>query len=128
MTDYSKASLADTEVPEYGKIVLIRARGHRPEVEFEYPEFQSLCPVSGRHDQGTVIIRYRPEENLLEGKSLRDYLASWRTTRNWQEYITEEIADKLFSACSPSWLTVDIHWAPRGGIYTTTTSARGEIP
>jgi 7-cyano-7-deazaguanine reductase len=100
--------------------------GHTPEVELEYPEFQSLCPVSGRHDAGIVHIRYRPGEKILESKSLRDYLASWRNLKSWQEYITDEIAERLYLACEPVWLTVEIEWAPRGGIFARTVSRRGD--
>ena len=120
MSDYTKAATAKTEIPEFGELTVIPSRGHTPEVEMEYPEFQSLCPVSGRHDQATVMIRYLPGDGLLEGKALRDYLASWRNCRNWQEYITEEIAERLHAACSPVWLVVEIAWAARGGIYAWT--------
>ena len=95
-------------------------------MELEYPEFQSLCPVSGRHDAGVVHIRYSPREKLLESKSLRDYLASWRNLKNWQEYICEEMAERLFQACDPVRLTVEIDWAPRGGIFARTVSSRGD--
>lgn len=96
-----------------------------PIVQLEYPEFQSLCPVSERHDQGTVRIQYEPDKIILESKSVRDYLASWRNMKNWQEYITEEIADKLYRDCGARWLIVEIQWAPRGGIFSKTASERG---
>lgn len=126
MTDYSNASNMIVEVPEEIKLVAIHARGHRPLIEWKYPEFQSLCPVSERHDQGVVTIRYKPKDNILESKSVRDYLMSWRNKKNWQEYITEEIADLLFRTCEPVWLTVTIDWCSRGGIEAKTISERGE--
>jgi len=125
MTDYSKASDAKVEIPEGITLTTFPARQHTPLVELEYPEFQSLCPVSERHDQGVVTIRYKPKEKILEGKSLRDYLTMWRNKRNWQEYVTEEIADLLYKTCEPEWLTVTITWAARGGIVAKTTSTRG---
>ncbi|NVM26919.1 MAG: GTP cyclohydrolase I, partial [Desulfobacterales bacterium] len=91
------------------------------------PEFQSLCPVSDRHDQGIVTIRYKPREKILESKSVRDYLMMWRNKRNWQEYITEEIADLLYKTCEPDWLTVTINWSARGGIVAKTMSKRGNV-
>jgi len=120
MTDYSKASDAAVEIPNGVTITTFPARGHAPLIELEYPEFQSLCPVSERHDQGVVTIRYKPGDKILEGKSLRDYLMMWRNKRNWQEYITEEIAGE------PEWLTVIINWSARGGILAKTTAERGK--
>jgi len=125
MTDYSSASNVDVEVPEDSKVVTIAARGHEPFIEWRYPEFQSLCPVSERHDQGVVTIRYKPKDTILESKSVRDYLMSWRNKKNWQEYISEEIADLLFKVCRPVWLTVTIDWRARGGIEAKTVSVRG---
>jgi 7-cyano-7-deazaguanine reductase len=127
MTNYSKASEAIVEIPDGVKLITLPARGHIPLIEWEYPEFQSLCPVSERHDQGVVTMRYKPKEKILESKSVRDYLMMWRNTRNWQEYITEEIADLLYSTCEPDWLTVTIKWSARGGIVATTTSKRGNV-
>jgi len=124
MSDYSRAAEAEVELPQEVELTTMPARGHRPLVELTYPEFTSLCPVSGRHDMGEVTIRYKPHKVILETKSIRDYLASWRNVHNWQEYITEEIAEKLQNAGRPEWLTVEIEWAPRGGIYTKTTAER----
>jgi len=125
VTDYSRASEAKVETPEGVSVITFPARGHNPLIEWEYPEFQSLCPVSERHDQGTVTIRYKPRERILEAKSVRDYLMSWRNRKNWQEYITEEIADLLYKTCEPEWLTVTIMWASRGGIRAKTASQKG---
>ena len=128
MTDYSKASDAKVETPEGVKLTTFPAREHTPLIEWEYPEFQSLCPVSERHDQGVITIRYKPGEKILESKSVRDYLMMWRNKRNWQEYITEEIADLLYKTCEPDWLKVTINWSSRGGISAKTTSKRGNLP
>jgi len=125
MADYSKASDATVEIPDGVTVTTFPAREHAPLIELEYPEFQSLCPISERHDQGVVTIRYKPGDKILEGKSLRDYLMMWRNKRNWQEYITEEIADLLYKSCEPEWLTVIISWSPRGGILAKTTAERG---
>ncbi len=125
MTDYSRSSEVQVETPEDVKITIFPAMGHKPVIEWEYPEFQSLCPVSERHDQGVVVITYIPDKNILESKSVRDYLMMWRNKRNWQEYITGEIAEKLFRACKPEWLKVEIRWSARGGIFARTTAERG---
>ena len=126
MTDYSKASETQVEIPEEAILLTFPAGAHTPLIEWEYPEFQSLCPVSERHDQGIVTIQYKPRKKILESKSVRDYLIMWRNKKNWQEYITEEIASLLYKACEPAWLTVTIKWSPRGGIAAKTTSEMGD--
>jgi len=127
MTDYSKANDAVIEKVVGYSFDTIPARGHEPVVRWEYPEFQSLCPVSGRHDQGTLIITYKPIKLLLESKSVRDYLGAWRNKSIWQEYVTDVIAQDLFAAAKPRWIEVTIQWAPRGGIFATTTSVKGNM-
>ncbi len=126
MTDYSKAKDASIETVEGYVFDTIPAKGHAPVVQWEYPEFQSLCPVSGRHDQGTLVITYQPKNLLLESKSVRDYLSAWRNKSIWQEYVTDIIAQDLFNAIKPVWLEVEIQWTPRGGIFATTTSRKGK--
>jgi len=128
MTDYTRASEAGVEKPENVRLLTFPARNHTPVIAWEYPEFQSLCPVSERPDQGVVRIRYQPKHKILESKSVRDYLIRWRNKKNWQEYITEEIAGLLYETCEPDWLTVDIQWSSRGGILAKTTSHRGKRP
>jgi 7-cyano-7-deazaguanine reductase len=127
MTDYSKASEAKIEVVTDVELVTFPTGGHKPEIEWEYPEFQCLCPVSSRHDQGVVRITYQPQEKILESKSVRDYLSAWRNKHIWQEYVTDELADALYNASSPVWLIVEITWSARGGICAKTTSKRGHI-
>jgi 7-cyano-7-deazaguanine reductase len=127
MTDYSKASNAKTETVKVKKLTTFPVRGHQPIVEWSYPEFQCLCPVSKRHDQGKVTIKYLPDKKILESKSVREYLSQWRNKKVWQEYVTEEIADTLYSSCAPVWLLLEIEWAPRGGIFAKTSTKRGDI-
>ena len=126
MTDYSKAGDAGLEKPEDYKFDFIPAKKYNVIIEWVYPEFQSICPVSGRHDQGTLRLSYKPKDKILESKSMRDYLALWRNMKNWQEHITAEIADALYAALEPAGLTIEIEWAPRGGIFAKTISKKGE--
>ena len=85
MTDYSKATDAKIELPKNAKLTTFSAKGHQPVIEWEYPEFQCLCPVSKRHDQGIVRLKYQPEEYIMESKSVREYLSSWRNLRIWHD-------------------------------------------
>ncbi|MBP7586016.1 MAG: NADPH-dependent 7-cyano-7-deazaguanine reductase QueF [Spirochaetes bacterium] len=128
MTDYSKASSAPIDTPENYSFDTIPTKARGLEVEWVYPEFQSLCPLSERHDQGTLTIRYSPRAKLLESKSARDYLRLWRNMKIWQEHVTDEIATALYAALDPEWLLVEIEWTARGGIFAKTTARRGEFP
>jgi 7-cyano-7-deazaguanine reductase len=127
MTDYSVAAETKTETVENPNIVTFPSHGQATVVEWEYAEFQCLCPVSGRHDQGVVRLSYLTKEKILESKSVRDYFASWRNKRIWQEYVTNELANTLYNACEPAWLVLEIEWAARGGISAKTIAKRGEI-
>lgn len=127
MTDYSRADSAVTEKVENYKFDTITAKNIETVIEWEYPEFQSICPVSGRHDQGSLILRYRPRDKILESKSMRDYLMIWRNKKNWQEFVTNEIADSVYNSIDPAGLIVQIDWAPRGGIYAKTIARRGDV-
>ncbi len=128
MTDYSRASTAAIDKVENYSFDTIPARGANIVVTWVYPEFQSLCPLSERHDQGTLTISYAPKETLLESKSVREYLRLWRNMKIWQEYVTDEIANALFSSIEPAWLDVEIKWTSRGGIYAVTSAKRGNRP
>ncbi|MBN2040712.1 MAG: preQ(1) synthase [Spirochaetes bacterium] len=126
MTDYSAAASAELEKPENYKFDFIPVKENTLTVEWVYPEFQSICPLSGRHDQGTLTLTYIPKDRLLESKSMRDYLTAWRNMHNWQENITEEIASSVFKSLEPKGLKVEIEWTPRGGIYARTVSRKGD--
>jgi 7-cyano-7-deazaguanine reductase len=126
MTDYSKAKDAKIEIVKTKKLITFPSSGHQPMIEWQYPEFQCLCPVSERHDQGIITIRYMPNKEILESKSVREYLSAWRNLHIWQEFVTEEIANALNKSCKPLWLEVEIEWSSRGGIYSKTISRCGE--
>ena len=64
-------------------------------VEYEHPEFTSICPLTGAPDFGTLTIRYVPKEKLLELKSLRDYLAAFRARPILQEEVVNEVLDEV---------------------------------
>jgi 7-cyano-7-deazaguanine reductase len=126
VTDYSKASSAKLERPENYKFDFIKINKHDLIVEWVYPEFQSICPISKRHDQGELKLIYKPKDKILESKSVREYLSLWRNLHNWQEHLTDEIADALYKAIMPVGLSVEIEWSPRGGIFAHTIAKKGK--
>ena len=92
------------------------------EVRCETPELTCLCPVTGQPDFATVVIPYIPDQHIVELKSLKMYLWSFRNEGVHHEAITNRILDDLVAAISPKSLTVVTEWFVRGGI-TTTVSA-----
>lgn len=85
-------------------------------VRFTTPEFTSLCPVTGQPDFAHIVIDYVPDQRLVESKSLKLYLLSFRNHAAFHEDCTITIAQKLVQLLSPHWLRIGGYWYPRGGI------------
>ncbi|MEC8826732.1 MAG: preQ(1) synthase [Verrucomicrobiota bacterium] len=92
-------------------------------IELDYPEFSSVCPVTGQPDTAHLNIRYVPGEKCIETKSLKYYLASYRNTPSFNEDIVNRVLDDLSGACSPRRMIVSGKFSPRGGIQLTVTAA-----
>ena len=84
--------------------------------EFTAPEFTSLCPVTGQPDFAHIVIDYAPGEWLVESKSLKLYLTSFRNHGAFHEDCTVAIGRKLADLLQPKWLRIGGYWYPRGGI------------
>jgi 7-cyano-7-deazaguanine reductase len=85
-------------------------------VRFACPEFTTLCPVTGQPDFAHLVIDYVPRRLLIESKSLKLFLASFRNHRGFHEDCTMTIAQRLIAAARPRWLRIGGYWFPRGGI------------
>ena len=85
-------------------------------VRFTCPEFTSLCPVTGQPDFAHFVIDYVPEATIVESKSLKLFMASFRNHAAFHEDCTLQIAGRLVAALSPRWLRIGGYWYPRGGI------------
>ncbi len=85
-------------------------------VRFAAPEFTSLCPVTGQPDFAHIVIDYVPAAWLVESKSLKLYLGSFRTHGAFHEDCTLRIALDLKAALEPRWLRIGGYWYPRGGM------------
>jgi len=85
-------------------------------VRFACPEFTSLCPVTGQPDFAHLLIDYLPAETLVESKSLKLFLGSFRNHGAFHEDCTVGIAKRLVEAMDPKWLRIGGYWYPRGGI------------
>ena len=85
-------------------------------VRFAAPEFTSLCPITGQPDFAHLVIDYVPETALVESKSLKLFLGSFRNHGAFHEDCTVAIAKRLIEAMEPQWLRIGGYWYPRGGI------------
>ena len=92
--------------------------GRDYDVRCETPEFTCVCPLTGQPDFATVTIRYVPDQSIVELKSLKLYLWSYRQEGAFHEDVTNRIADDLVAAIAPRRLTVTTDWLVRGGIHT----------
>ncbi len=93
-----------------------RSRGRDYWVTLDCPEFTSICPVTGQADFAAVEIRYIPAERCVETKSLKFYLASFRSTPSFGEDVANRILEDLVAVLEPRRLHVRASFAPRGGI------------
>jgi 7-cyano-7-deazaguanine reductase len=90
--------------------------GMRYLVRFVAPEFTTLCPMTGQPDFAHLVIDYVPVEFLVESKSLKLFLTSFRNHGGFHEASTLLIAKRLAAEIAPEWLRIGGYWYPRGGI------------
>ena len=95
-------------------------------IEFDCPEYTSLCPVTGQPDFGHIIVRYVPDKKCIESKSLKLYLYSFRNTNTFHEESVNTILDAVVSACSPRRAEVIGRFRPRGGIAINVKATYGD--
>ncbi len=91
------------------------------EIEITFPEFTCLCPRSGYPDFATIRIRYIPDNKIIELKSLKLYLNSYRSRYISHEAATNEIYNKLYELLKPRFLEVIGDFNPRGNVKTIIT-------
>ncbi len=123
MTDYTVLTQlgADTAAPASpDAAVLERVGNPQPSmsyvVRFTCPEFTSLCPMTGQPDFAHVVLDYVPGDWIVESKSLKLFLASFRNHGAFHEACTMDVARRVTEAVAPRWLRIGAYWYPRGGI------------
>jgi len=92
------------------------SRGKTYVVRFTCPEFTSLCPITGQPDFAHIVIDIIPCDWIVESKSLKLYLTSFRNHGAFHEACTMGIAERLVALLDPLWLRIGGYWYPRGGI------------
>ena len=105
--------------PQTGETYLVR---------FTAPEFTSICPITGQPDFAHLVIDYSPHEWIVESKSLKLYLGSFRNHGAFHEDCTVAIAKRLVDTLKPLWLRIGGYWYPRGGMPIDVFYQTGEPP
>jgi 7-cyano-7-deazaguanine reductase len=95
---------------------------------FTFPEFTSICPVTGQPDFGIMVIDYVPRRWLVESKSLKLYLNSFRNHGAFHEDCTVTIGKRLAKLLAPRWLRIGGYFYPRGGMPIDVFWQTGPVP
>lgn len=103
-------------------------KGSLYNVRFAAPEFTSLCPITGAPDFAHLVIDYIPGDWLIESKSLKLFLGSFRNHGAFHEDCTVSIAKRVVEAIQPQWLRIGGYWYPRGGIPIDVFYQTGPMP
>jgi len=114
-----KASLDRVSNPHLGTNYIAR---------FTVPEFTTLCPITGQPDLANLVIDYLPARYLVESKSLKLYLNSFRNHGAFHEDCTVAIGKRLATLLRPKWLRIGGYWYPRGGIPIDVFWQTGQLP
>ncbi len=97
-------------------------------VRFAAPEFTSLCPVTRQPDFAHIVIDYVPGETIVESKSLKLYLQSFRNHGAFHEDVTVAIGRRVADLLAPRWLRIGGYFNPRGGMPIDVFWQTGEPP
>ena len=121
----AKSALSSEQVADPASI-LEAFPNPRPErdyqIEFVFPEFTSVCPVTGQPDFATITVRYVPDRQCVEMKSLKLYFFAYRNKGIFYEAVVNTILDDLIAALGPRRMTVVGQFAVRGGTAGTVTA------
>jgi 7-cyano-7-deazaguanine reductase len=98
------------------------------EIKFVFPEFTSVCPVTGQPDFATITVRYVPDRKCVEMKSLKLYFFSFRNKGIFYESVVNTILDDLVAVLKPRYMEVTGEFAVRGGTAGTVTAEHGVRP
>ena len=107
LDDPGKVKLDSIENPHMGLNYVVRLSS---------PEFTSICPKTGQPDFGNIVIDYLPDKLIVESKSFKLFLYSFRNHGAFHEDCTILIAKKILQTIDPKWLRISGFWNPRGGI------------
>ena len=96
------------------------------EISIDFPEFTCKCPFSGYPDFANLKLIYQPNKNIIELKSIKLYLNSFRDKKISHEEVTNQIIDDLVLASNPSWMQLEADFNPRGNVHTIIRVCHGK--
>lgn len=91
-------------------------------IKFTFPEFTSICPVTGKPDFAEIKIEYTPDELLLEQVSVEAYLQQYRNDKIYMEAVTNKILDDFNAVITPKWMRITIDFSRREGMFYTVSA------
>ncbi len=130
----SKLQLGNPTRPPASPDLAILDRVPNPHTDSNYiarfncPEFTCLCPITGQPDFAHFVIDYAPRKWLLESKSLKLYLTSFRNIGAFHEDCTVRVGKRIAKTIAPKWLRIGGYWYPRGGIPIDVFWQIGKLP
>ncbi len=124
----------NTKTPLYGERVIENAQlicfdnpnTTRPyEITINLPEFTCKCPFSGYPDFATLKLIYQPDKKVIELKSIKLYINSFRNISISHEEVINRILDDLVESCSPLWMELEADFNPRGNVHMIIRASHG---
>ena len=100
--------------------------GKKVVIDIETDEFTAVCPFSGLPDFGTVKVNYIPDKLIIELRSFKYYLLSYRNVGIYQEHAVNRILRDLVRCCKPKWMQVIVDYKIRGGLHTVASAESGK--
>ena len=97
-------------------------------VRFTAPEFTTLCPITGQPDFAHFVIDYVPGAKIVESKSLKLFLTSFRNASGFHEDCSLKIGKRIAAAIKPKFIRVAGYWYPRGGMPIDIFWQSGKLP
>ncbi|MBM4166382.1 MAG: NADPH-dependent 7-cyano-7-deazaguanine reductase QueF [Ignavibacteria bacterium] len=95
-------------------------------INIDTNEFTAVCPFSGLPDFATIKVNYIPKKDIIELRSFKYYLLSYRTVGIYQEHLVNHILNDLVQCCKPKWLEVIADYNIRGGVHTVASVEFGK--
>lgn len=94
-------------------------------INIDTDEFTAVCPFSGLPDFATIKVNYIPKKHLIELRSLKYYLLSYRNVGIYQEHLVNRVLEDLVRRCQPKWMEVIADYKIRGGVHTVASREWG---
>jgi 7-cyano-7-deazaguanine reductase len=97
-------------------------------IDIDTDEFTAVCPYSGLPDFALLTVHYIPNKKIIELRSFKYYLLSYRNVGIYQEHAVNRILEDLIRSCSPKWMKVTADYNIRGGVHTVASREWGRKP